>query len=216
MADPPTTPVWARKLTPGEPVPPPPPALAAWANTTLAVTLAGTVLGGLRAHASRPPPASEVHPQVALQQYLIRLARGCGSVGVQVGSFAALFLGAQALLAAQRGQPDWRDTAAAGSATAGLFGLLCASRCLAGSGAADAGRRSAERPPGPRQGPRAGAGRWRRAGCAAGLPAGVSGRTSAGVEDGTTRDCAGCSRVCCGSGGGCHPPAGRAGLSESG
>jgi len=43
-----------------------------------------------------------------------------------MGSFAALFLGSQAYLASERGFVDWRDTAAAGGATAGLFGALSA------------------------------------------------------------------------------------------
>ncbi len=50
-----------------------------------------------------------------------------------MGSFAAIYLGVQGYLAGERGAADWRDTAAAGGFTAGLFGLLSA--CARGAAA---------------------------------------------------------------------------------
>ena len=47
--------------------------------------------------------------------------------GLQIGTFAALFLGAQGFLHASRGEADWSDTAVAGGGTAGAFGALSAS-----------------------------------------------------------------------------------------
>lgn len=65
-------------------------------------------------------------PQLLLQRNLVRLARSTAGWGFQVGAFAAVFLGVQASLAARRGAggPQWSDTAAAGSLTAGCGGAL--------------------------------------------------------------------------------------------
>lgn len=53
---------WLR-IKKGDPVPPPPPELVAWASQTTMATLAGTIYGAGLAHVTRERAGAGTHPQ---------------------------------------------------------------------------------------------------------------------------------------------------------
>lgn len=61
----------------------------------------------------------------AMEKRFIRVTRGSIVGGVRLGIFTAAFYGVQNLLAEKRGVHDVYNIAAAGSATAATFGLVC-------------------------------------------------------------------------------------------
>jgi hypothetical protein len=63
----------------------------------------------------------------AMEKRFIRVAKGSLVGGVRLGMFTATFFGIQNLLIDTRGVHDVFNIAAAGSATAAAFGLICMS-----------------------------------------------------------------------------------------
>lgn len=61
----------------------------------------------------------------AMEKRFIQVARGSLVGGVRLGMFTATFFGIENLLADARGVSDVFNIAAAGSATAAAFGLIC-------------------------------------------------------------------------------------------
>jgi hypothetical protein len=61
----------------------------------------------------------------AMEKRFIRVAKGSLVGGARLGMFTATFFGIQNLLIENRGVHDVFNIAAAGSATAAAFGLIC-------------------------------------------------------------------------------------------
>ena len=68
-----------------------------------------------------------------MEKRFIRVTRGSIVGGVRLGMFTAAFYGLQNLLAEKRGVHDVFNVAAAGSATAATFGLICKQQLFLGS-----------------------------------------------------------------------------------
>ncbi|KAJ1283246.1 hypothetical protein BS78_03G113700 [Paspalum vaginatum] len=66
----------------------------------------------------------------AMEKRFIRVAKGSLVGGIQLGMFTATFFGAQNLLINTHGVHDVFNIAAAGSATAAAFGLICMSHII--------------------------------------------------------------------------------------
>ncbi|KAF9623395.1 hypothetical protein IFM89_001941, partial [Coptis chinensis] len=110
-----------------------------WATASLVGFFAGLLYGGGKEAAASVSKDAEVTLKMgstpdkreqyrlmrdAMEKRFIRITRGSIVGGVRLGMFTASFCGLQNLLAEKRGVHDVYNVAAAGSATAAVFGLI--------------------------------------------------------------------------------------------
>ncbi|AQK89338.1 Mitochondrial import inner membrane translocase subunit Tim17/Tim22/Tim23 family protein [Zea mays] len=111
-----------------------------WGTATLVGVFAGLLYGGSREASASVSKDAEVMLKMgsttdkreqyrlmrdAMEKRFIRVAKGSLVGGVRLGMFTATFFGIQNLLIDTRGVHDVFNIAAAGSATAAAFGLIC-------------------------------------------------------------------------------------------
>lgn len=110
-----------------------------WGTATVIGLFAGMLYGGSKEAAASVSKDAEVTLKLgstsdkreqyrlmrdAMEKRFVRVTRGSIIGGVRLGMFTATFYGLQNLLAEQRGVHDVLNIAGAGSATAGVFGLI--------------------------------------------------------------------------------------------
>ncbi|OVA16967.1 Mitochondrial inner membrane translocase subunit Tim17/Tim22/Tim23/peroxisomal protein PMP24 [Macleaya cordata] len=110
-----------------------------WGTSTIIGVFAGMLYGGSKEAAASVSKDAEVMLKLgstpdkreqyrlmrdAMEKRFIRVTRGSIVGGVRLGMFTAAFYGVQNLLAEKRGVHDVYNVAAAGSATAAVFGLI--------------------------------------------------------------------------------------------